>query len=124
MSYLNAEQLAHGTTLISTVAPGKTANVVLTEYAPFNYGPTKEKTMPKHIGMDADTGTEYEFVGFAFHDAVKQLNDAIEPGVTVVKVECLDNGTKYPDYALSVVTGTEKKSKKPLKDEDGEEVPF
>jgi hypothetical protein len=105
MAYLTDDQLKDGSSEQKTVALGKTANVVLTEYAPFQYGPAKDKTMPKHLGKDADTGEEYEFVGFAFHDAVKGLNDAITPGITVVRVSCLDNGTKYPDYELSVVTG-------------------
>lgn len=113
MGYLNEDQMKDGNTS-NTVAPGKTANVILTEYAPFAYGPNKDKTMPKHLGQDADNGQAYEFVGFAFHDCVKSLNDSIIPGMTVVQVKCLDNGTKYPDYELSVVTGAAKTEEKPF----------
>ena len=116
MAYLNEEQLKDGSVANNTIAPGDTANVVLTEYAPFQS--KKGTTIPKHKGKDADTGVEYEFVGFKFHDAVKQLNDAIVPGVTVVRVECLDNGTIYSDYELSVVVGAV--AKEVAKDE----IPF
>lgn len=107
MGYANQEQaLKDGNTEVSTVAPGSTANVILTEYAPFQYGPMKDKTMPKHLGKDADTGTDYEFVGFKFHDAWKAATAQLdfEPGVTVFQVECLENGSKYPDYAIKVVS--------------------
>lgn len=115
MPYLNEEQLQDGSNNSNTIAPGKSANVVLTEYSPFQYeknGVTK--TMPKHKGTDAESGQEYEFVGFLFHDAVKQLNDAIIPGQTVVNVKCIDNGTKYSDYELTIVAGTEKKAEAPF----------
>ena len=110
MSYLTSDQLKDGANDGRTIPAGQTANVILTEYASFNYGPNKDKVMPKHLGKDADTNEDYEFVGFAFHDAVKQLNDSIEPGITVIRVEVLDNGTKYSDYSLSIVKGTEKKA--------------
>lgn len=114
MAYLTPDQMQDGNSEQKTVKPGTSANVVLTDYAPFNYGPNKDKVMPKHLGTDAETGEKYEFVGFAFHDAVKQLNDDIVPGTTVVNVKCLDTGTKYPDYELTIVKGTEKKADAPF----------
>lgn len=117
MGYHNQDQaMKDGGNAVTTVNPGTTANVVLTEYAPFNYGPTKEKTMPKHLGKDADTGAEYEFVGFKFHDAWKEATATsdFEPGVTVFQVECLENGTKYPDYALRIVSATKVKEEAPF----------
>jgi len=104
MSYLTPDQLNDGNS-DRTLLPGTTANVVLTEYTPFNFGQNKDKVMPQHKGKNADSGEELTFTGFAFHEAVKGLNDAIVPGNTVIRVECLDNGTKYPDYSLSIVTG-------------------
>jgi hypothetical protein len=112
MGYINQDQaLKDGNTEVSTVAPGTVAKVILTEYAPFQYGPMKDKTMPKHLGKDADTGAEYEFVGFKFHDAWKEAtaNLDFEPGVTVFQVECLENGSKYPDYAIKIVSATKVK---------------
>ncbi len=114
MGYLNEEQMADGSSVEKTVAPGSSANVILTEYTPFKYGVNKDRTMPQHKGKDADTGEELTFTGFAFHDCVKSLNDSIIPGMTVVQVKCLDNGTKYPDYELSVVTGAAKTEEKPF----------
>lgn len=109
MALLSQEELAIGNNEGgNTLAPGSTANIVITSFAPFKFGPTKEKTMPKYIAKDADTGADYEFVGFKFHDAIKPLNDNIVAEATVIRVECLDNGTKYPDYQLTVVAGAEK----------------
>jgi hypothetical protein len=104
MSYLTPEQKQMGSNLkANTLAAGEVANVVLTAFAPFDYvkdGVTK--TMLKHLGTNADTGETYEFFGFSFHEAVAKISDDIVEGVTVLKVECLDNGTKYPDYAISI----------------------
>jgi len=105
MGYLSKDQLNDGNTQPATLAPGQSANVILNEYKPFQYGTNKEKTMPKHLGQDADTGEQYEFVGFDFHEAIREHNEAIIPGVTVLHIECLDNGTKYPGYAIKVVAG-------------------
>lgn len=102
MSYLNKEEMQHGGNAIETIKPGDNARVVLTSYEPFQFGAAKDKTMPKHLGYDNDSGTAYEFVGYAFHDAIKPINDVIVPGETVLEVQCLDNGTKYPDYAVAV----------------------
>lgn len=107
MAYLTPEQMQEDEVKsdIREMKAGETMNVVLTEYAPFQYGENKEKTMKKHLGFNADTNEKMQFVGFAFHDEVKRLSDQIEPGVTVLKVECLDSGSKYPDFALSIVSG-------------------
>jgi hypothetical protein len=105
-SYIQPEDLIGN----GTVAPGTKANVVLVSYEPFQS--KSGKTIPKHKGKDADTGAEYEFVGFKFHDAFKGLLPAgatqeeidrlIVPEITVVEVECLENGSQYPDYVLSI----------------------
>lgn len=99
MAYLTTDQLADGNQS-NTLAPGETATVILTEYAPFTS--KKGVTIPKHLAKNTDTGAELEFVGFKFHDAVKPLNDQIIPGITALKVMCLDNSTQYPDYEVSV----------------------
>lgn len=101
MGYLNEEQMKDGSQS-STVEAGETARVVLTAYEPFQS--KKGNTIPKHLGYDNDTLAGYEFVGFKFHEAVKEINDSITPGETVIEVQCLDNSTAYPDYAITVTT--------------------
>lgn len=102
MGYLTEEQKKDGSGMGDTVAVGESARVVLTEYAPFQT--KKGKTMPKHLGFDNNTGARYEFTGYAFHEAVKELSDSITPNVTVLDVQCLDNSTQWPDYSLIVST--------------------
>lgn len=89
----------------ATLEPGQKAKVVITRYEPFFYGENKDKKMPKYLAVNADTNQPLEFVGFRFHDEIKKINDMIEPTVTVLDVECVDNGTKYPDYAIGIVAG-------------------
>jgi hypothetical protein len=98
---------------------GQKVNVVLDEYAPFFYGENKDKKMPKHLGHNADTGEELEFVGFDFHEKVGELNDDIVPGSTVLEVECVDNDAKFAEYNMSVWKGGAGKS-----EDKNEEVPF
>ena len=114
MPFLSAQEMAIGDgNGGNTVKAGSSANVVLTKFDPFQYGANKEKTMPKYFAKDADTGETYEFVGFKFHDCVKELNDRIGED-TVVHVKCLDNGTKYPDYELTVASLGAKKEDAPF----------
>lgn len=126
MSILTPDQMNIGSDTGATIAPGKSANIVITSFTPFQYGTNKDKTMPKYLAKDADTGMDYEFVGFQFHDCVKELNDSLELDVTVINVVCLDNGTKYPDYELTVVTGKKPAVATPVKEEEikTEDIPF
>lgn len=101
MSYLTNEQMQDGQQS-NTLDAGTEARVVLTGYEPFQS--KKGNTIPKHLGFDNVTGARYEFVGFKFHEAVKELNDSIVPNVTVLDVQCLDNGTQYPDYEVNVTS--------------------
>jgi hypothetical protein len=104
MGYLTEEQKKEFNNSI-TLKPGEKANVVFKSYEPFMYGPSKDKKMPKHIVINADTNTEMEFVGFKFHDALTEISDDIVESVTIVEVECIDNGTAYPDYEMKIMAG-------------------
>lgn len=116
MAYLTPEQVNEGRN-DGTLAPGSSANVVVMEYAPFTS--KKGKTIPKHIVKDAESGTVYELVGYAFHDAIGQLNqDAIIPEQTVLHVKCLDNGTQYPDFEVTLVGAAQATA------DSGEKIPF
>ena len=101
MAYLDNEQMKDGTS--GSISGGETKNVVPLRYSPFLT--KKGKKMPKHILRDNDNGEELEIVGYAFHDSIKSLNDKIVPGETVLKVECLDNGTLYPDFNIVIADG-------------------
>ena len=105
MPYLDEQGMQDGSGNGQTLSPGQKAKVILLKYEPFLYGDDKDKTMPKHLAINAETQAALEFVGFAFHDEVKKLNDSIVEEVTVLEVECIDNDTKYPDYAIKVVEG-------------------
>ena len=105
MALLTPEQMQDDTLDKKTLSPGETANIVITKYDPFMYGPNKDKEMKKYLARNADTGAELEFVGFAFHDCVKELNDSLNFDETVIKVECIDNSSKYPDFKFTVVAG-------------------
>ena len=130
MSYLNPDQMNDGNSQLKTILPDQAANIVLVSYDPFKYGANKDKTMPKHLAKNADTGEDLEFVGLAFHEAIKPFNEQIIPQVSVLHVECLNNGTKYPDYSIKMVLAGEKggdaylngDAKKPVKTDDG--IPF
>lgn len=125
MAFLNEEQMEVGSSNGATLIPGQTANVVLTEFAPFKYG-DDGKQMPKYYVRDAHSGKVYEFVGFKFHEAVKQINDAIEANATVVHVTCIKNekSDKYHDYELTVVSGAKAKPAPEADDINVEDIPF
>lgn len=103
MPLLTPEQMNDGNNS-NTIEVGKSANVVINSYEPFQS--KKGKTIPKYIATDADTGAKYELVGYSIHDCLKQLNDDITADQTVVQVKVLDNGTAYPDYEATIVAGT------------------
>ena len=99
MPYLTDDELKDGTS--STIAGGETRKLVPLRYEPFQT--KKGKTMPKHILKDIDSNQELEVVGYAFRDAIKTFNDKLVPSESVLKVECLDNGTAYPDFKLELI---------------------
>lgn len=106
MGYLSSEEVSeflNGNG--KEMKAGNTYKLIPLRYEPFFYGPLKDKKMPKHILMNVETNEEVEGVGFKFHDAIGLLNDAIVPEVTVLDVQCLDNGTKYPDFLIEVASG-------------------
>jgi len=89
----------------ATLNPGEKASIVFKSYEPFMYGPSKDKKMPKYITVNANTGKSLEFVGFKFHEAFTAISDDVAESVTIVDVECVDNGTPYPDYEMKIVAG-------------------
>jgi len=115
-SYFNPENLNDGLSQGNTLQVGQSANVVLTAYSP-----VPKKTggvIPKHLAQNADTGENYEFFGFTFHqaftklfpkDATQEQIDAIfKPELTVLTVECVEGkNPKYPEYNVSI-SGTAK----------------
>lgn len=105
MSLLSTEEVNESFGGSATLEPGQKAKVIITRYEPFFYGENKDKKMPKYLAVNAESNEPLEFVGFRFHEEIKSINDRIEPAVTVLDVECVDNGTKYPDYAISVAEG-------------------
>lgn len=107
MAMLTPEQMQDGQN-DGMLKPGQNANVVLVAYEPFQS--KKGRTIPKYVCKDADSGARYEIVGYGFHEIVKELNDSIVPEQTVLHVKCLDNGSAFPDFEATIVTGTEKKA--------------
>ena len=107
MALLSPEEMNESFGVSSiTLEPSQKAKVIITSYEPFFYGENKDKKMPKYLAVNAETNAPLEFVGFKFHEEVKAFNDQINPTVTVLDVECVDNGTKYFDYKIEIADGS------------------